>query len=191
MNKVSKKKHEDTQKLYRKLMKVNKEMRRRGISEGDIMLGRINDGDWVKVIYSGVNPDSEKPFFTELPDNRLSYFDRLAAGNSDDDIGTQNEIEGELTGLDIWSWCDGIITEVCFSGLPSEVGVDGVHSKVGFSEIHTLTESFYNQYSSSNEVVKDKVVDLEYSDKFLESAQFKVKAIDNNRVFLEYIGTVG
>ncbi len=94
----------ELQEYHRKVQAINHKMRSKSIYEGDAMIGRNNDGFWTEVIYSGTDPDSEKPFFQELPDGKRCYFDRLADYQDSDDLGTQNQIEGELTEADIHSW---------------------------------------------------------------------------------------
>lgn len=170
--------------FHRRVSKIMTELRRRSIYESDTVLGRVEDGRWTVVVYTGVNPDNEKPFYTELPDGNVSYFDRLGMYYDSNDLGTQNEIEGELTRLDLLQWIDDMIRSVSFCELPSKVEVDGIHCKFGHEEIHIMTESFHEQYSSKKDVKKAGVIDLDL-------AQFKVKDIEKDHVVLEYIGTAG
>ena len=104
MSNLTDKEDKEIAELNIKLTEIGEALARRCIYTGDRMFGRNTDGSWTEVIFSGVNPDEEKPFYTELPDGSFHYFDRLAESHDTDDLGTQNEIEGELTEADIHSW---------------------------------------------------------------------------------------
>lgn len=104
MSTLTKKERESIHEHFEKVESINKKLHSIGIYDGDKMYGRMNDGTWTEVIFSGINPDSPSPFYTDTPDGQRFYFDRLGSTDDSDALGTDKALEQEWNEAHIHSW---------------------------------------------------------------------------------------